>query len=264
MAQAQFKWSNLPVEIKDFLIERYLFYYGTCVFFRDNILGRYLILPLGTVTQWDENQLPVSYTCIGFMGYTVNLNVNNSVIIYNDNQQTQGFINADIFAGRLTNALRTADMHLEAKKIGKIITATENTAKGIKAILKRISNFNLYTITSSAGKNLNDNITVLDTEIDTAIKDFDNHYSFLWHDTLSYYGIESMSDKLSGVNPEEVKAENSMASINKACLLNARQRAVKEINEMFDLNISVEPYKAGDDNGTIYNDPENSNGSINR
>lgn len=261
MAESLCIWEGLPEETPGWLIERYLFYFGNCVFFRDEILDKYLVLPITTEYSWDQNERPIDYEVHGFMGYRRRLNVNNSVIIYNDNQLTPGSFQSQLFASRLTNALRTGDMHLEALKIGKIVVAPENKQRGIKEIIRRIRGFQLFTIASPAAKDLADSIQVLDTELDAAIKDIDNHYTFVWHDVLAYYGIESMSDKTSGVSKEEVQSESSMAKINRNAVLEARKEGIKKINKMFGLNVKVDINKEeGEQNGEIHNNTENSNG----
>lgn len=261
MATSVFKWEGLPTEINPALIERYLFYYGNCVFYYDDIIEQYVVLPMSGEYAWDINYLPTEYEVVGFGGYRARLNYENSVVLYNDTIFSPGIVNSQLFATRLTNALRTGDMHLELQKVGKIVSVPETKKTGVKEIFKRIKNYCVYTFASPAAKELFDNVKVLDTELDVIIKDLDSHYSFIWHDAMSYYGITSMTNKLSGVSDKEVEAENAMARGNTNSLHEARNLGCKKINEMFGLNVTVG--FGGEGNGQVYNDSENSNGISN-
>lgn len=262
VALSSVNWDGLPQEIKPMILERYLYYWGQCVFFYDDIAERYCVLPYATAYTWDVNYYPTSYDVIGFNGYIRKLDRSNSVIIWNNYQMTPTANMVRILATRLTNTLRTSDMHLEQLKIGKILSVPQEKQRGLKKILERIKNFHLYTITSPAGGSLTESTTVLDTEIESYLKDVDAHYNFLWHDALSYLGFDAMNAKASGVNILEAMSDSEMAEGNENAVINSREDAVKEINEMFDLNISVSFVKGVRDNGRLYRNAQDGNGII--
>lgn len=255
------RWNTLPDYISQMIIEKYLFYRGNGVFFFDPILERYLVLPISGEFAWDIDGYPIEYDVIGWNGYRVRLNIENSVIIWNNYQNNPSVGMVGLLASRLTNTLRTGDMHLELQKLGKIISVPESKQRGVKALIQRIKNFHVYTIGSPALKDLGESTQVLDTELDYIVDKLDAHYTFLWHDALNYFGIDSMSNKISGVGAGEVKAEATMAKSNREAIMNPRKDAVKKINEMFGLNISVE-FVGGDESVQLYNDIERGNGSV--
>lgn len=255
IALTSVKWDGLPEEINPMILERYLYYFGQCVFYYDDILQKYLVLPFATQYAWDQNYYPTEYDVIGFMGYIKRLNYTNSVIIWNNYQMTPTVNMCAVMATRLTNTLRTSDMHLEALKIGKILSVPETKKRGVQKIIEKIKNYHLFTVTSPAGAGIGESVQTLDTEINAKLDQLDSHYTFLWHDTLAYLGYESINTKRSGVNILESQSDNDMASGNKLAVLSPRQNACKLINEMFGLNISVTfgEKKEGDGNGELYN-----------
>lgn len=256
-------WKNLPENVTQMMLERYLYYFGQTVFFYDDILEQYVVLPMATQYAWDEYGIPTEYEVVGFMGYRRRLNITNSVIIWNNFQFMPSMEMAQLFATRLTNTLRTGDMHLEAQKIGKIVTVPEAKKKGVRSLLDKVKNFHLYTIASPAARELTENIQVLDTELEYVLDKMDNHYKFLWHDALSFFGVPSISDKISGVTPIEAQSENAMAKANSNAVLKCRKDAVEKINKMFDLEIDVSFDMEGRYTyGELYNDFENSHGGI--
>lgn len=260
-----FKWRNLPYGLKSMIIERYLFYFGRVALFYDEVLEQFVALPVTGEFAWDVDYYPTAYEVTGFGGYRRMLDYTNSVLLYNDYQMSPGSEMASIFATRLTNSLRTSDMHLELQKIGKVITAPETKRKGFETILKKIKNFAATVIASPAAMDMKDSIQVLDTELDFIVDKLDGHYTFMWHDVLNYLGIDSMSDKQSGVNPLESKAEAAMAQGNRMAMKNAREEGIEKFNEMFGQNVELEFLgKEDGQNGELYDDSEDSDGDSGR
>lgn len=256
------RWDGLPETVRQMVIERYLYYYGNAVFFKDEILDQYFVLPITAEYDWDVDHYPIEYDVTDWRGRRWHLSKDNSVIIWNNYQRVPSIPMAQLFATRLTNTMRTSDNHLEAQRIGKIIVAPENKRRGVKALLDRVKGFHLFTIVSPAAAELSGQVTVLDTELDYIGDKIDNHYSFIWHDCMQYFGITSTSDKKSGMTAEEIMSENDTAISGQGALLNSREDAVKEINKMFGLNISVTSGRRS--NGELYDNLEISPGIMGR
>lgn len=255
------KWTNLPNELNPMIIERYLFYFGNVVLYYDEILEQYCALPMRGEFSWDINAYPTTYDVVGFGGYQRRLDYTNSVIIWNNYQMNPTAEMVGLLATRLTNALRTGDMHLELQKVGKILSVPETKRKGVAALIQRIKNFHLYTIGSPAIKELAESTTVLDTELEYIVDKLDSHYSFLWHDALSYFGISSMTNKLSGVSPQETASEDAMAVANRTAMINSRREGVEKFNTMYGESVEVEFLGREEDiNGELYNNTEDSDG----
>lgn len=250
-------WENLPDGMRQMILERYLYYYGNAVFFRDELLEQYIILPITAEYSWDVNAYPIEYEVRDWCGRTWRLNKDNSVIIWNNYQAMPTATDVQIFATRLTNTARTSDNHLENQIIGKIVTVPESKKTGVKKLLERIKNYHLFTIASPAAQSLASQIQVLDTEVEYNGDKIDKHYSFLWHDCMSFMGVPSISDKVSGVTPIEAESERMLSTANMNAVINPRRDAVRDINKMFGLNIKV---SFGGVNSELYNDAQNSDG----
>lgn len=259
------EWKNLPEGLDPMIIERYLFYFGNVVLYYDEILMQYVALPMRGEFAWDVNAYPTVYDVVGFGGYTRRLTVDNSVIIWNNYQLNPTAEMAGLLATRLTNTLRTGDQHLELQKLGKILCVPENKRSGLKEIIRKIKNFAAYIIASPAAKELGESVTALDTELDYIVDKLDNHYSFLWHDALAYFGITSMSDKKSGVNIMESKSEDAMANANRGPMIHARRDGVKKFNQMFGENVSVDfSTEGGEEDGELYDISQDTYGESDR
>lgn len=241
MACNAVQWYNMPDEVDDCLLEEYLFNRGMAAFFYDEVFEKHMVLPLSGVLEYDQNERPVRYSVTGFNGYHRDLSVDDSVVILNNAWGLPSSGMAQIFATRLTNTLRTGDVHLEAQKIGNLVAVPEIQRRGVHEIISRVKNFHLFTITTPAAAELASKVSALKTQPEYIVDRLDNHYSFLWHDCLAYFGIDSMANKQSGVNIVESRGETSAANANLNALLKARRKACDKINAMFGLSLSVDP-----------------------
>lgn len=266
IAMGAVKWYGLPKEINPLFLERYEFTRGNCVFFRDETMGEYLILPMSGQRDFDQNGWPNRYNVIGLNGYNRELDRSNSVIIPNNYFLTPSAPMASIFASRLTNTLRTGDVHLEAQKLGNIVAVPETGKKGMRELINRVRNFHLFTLTAPASAELTRQVQALQTQPDYIVDKLDNHYTFLWHECVSHFGVDSMSNKQSGVTQLETIAENGIANDSLAVRLEVRNKACEEIREMFGLNVraGAQPDLIDDDGGagdeSLHNDTQDSDG----
>ena len=257
------KWDNLPESISQAVLERYLFYFGAACFFLDEIIGDYMILPVTGMLKFDQNGLPTEWVVTGMHGYTRVCNSDNAVIIYNDYNFSPSNAWAAVFSGRLTNALRTCDMHLEMHKVGKVIRVPETLKNSVKNLLTRVKNFHLFSVISPSAGNLSQATDMLNAQPENYVLDkLDNHYTFIWHEALSFFGVNSVSDKKSGMTSEEVGAESNKTSVEQDAIINPRSDAAERINKMFGLNIKVSISKGGVYN--VYNRTEDPDGGTNR
>lgn len=268
LATSCLRYYRLPTEIEQMVIEYQLYHRGNSVFFYDDILERYLTLPISARYSFDEYGLPTEYEVMGWRDYRKRLNIDNSVIIYNDFQMLPTAQLMQIFASRLTNCLRVSDMHLEGQKIGNIVSVPMEQKRSVEEVIKKIKNFGLWIITSPAQKDLYRDAQQLRVQDEYYGDRIDEHYTFLWNQVLSYLGIASMAEKKSGVNRLETMVDASISEVNKNAILWPRKVAVNKINEMFDLDIDVEYVNTnimlgGDQNGRIHNVAQDSIGNLN-
>lgn len=269
IAMGSIKWHGLPKEVNPLFLERYEFQRGNCVFFYDETLGEYIALPMSGETRWDQNGWPTHYRVIGMNGYNRDLDISNSVVIPNNYFLSPSAPMAAIFASRLTNTLRTGDVHLEAQKLGNIVAVPETQKKGVREIIRRVKNFHLFTITTPAAAELASRTQALQTQPDYIVDKLDNHYTFLWHECVSHFGVDSMTNKLSGVTRQETMAENGIANDSMGIRLEVRQKACEQIKQMFGLNITVGPQpeilnQGGDGDGQIHDGSKDSDGGTDR
>lgn len=237
IATAMFEWKNLPDTVDPIYLEKQLFYTGSVLFFKDDVLG-YLTLKMVASGPINVYNIPTRRRGIapGYNGEEKD--ENNSVIIYNNYTRTPSFPDCQMFATRLWNIQRTIDVNINAQKTPILILCDEN---------ERLSMENLYMNYDGnkpvifASKKLNpDNVTVLNTNAPFVSKDLMNIKNDLWNEALTYLGVPNVSiQKRERLVRDEATRNMGGVVASKFTRLDTRKYACEQINKIFKLDIDV-------------------------
>lgn len=239
LSTARFKWNNLPDSINTRYLEQTLFYHGSCIVFRDEIIGM-LALPMEMNGNFDVYGDPIERIAYStYNHYRKRLNRDNSVIIYNNYSRVPTVPVAQLYATRFSEVERAIDVNVKGQKTPKIIQCPEN---------KRLTLKNLYmqydgnTPFIFGDKNLDlQGITVLDTSSPYISDKLFALKSRYWSDLYTFLGIQNApGEKKERVVTGEVDSNLGATTANRLSWLNARRDAVEKINAMFNTNISVD------------------------
>lgn len=248
LAISMFEWKNLPDSIDPRFLELTLFSNGQAVFFKDEELG-YLALQCIINGQLNVYRIPIQRRAFSINGYQRQLNINNSVIIYNNLLHINSEPDIRYFAKRLWNLDRIIDVNVNAQKTPVLVQSTEE---------QRLTMLNLY-------KEYDGNVPVImgDKNLDIngmkAIKTdapyvSDKIYQLktqIWNEALTYLGISNLNiQKKERLVADEVTRSMGGTIASRYSRLEARRQACEEINKMFGLEIECdyrEDYREMDD-----------------
>lgn len=259
LAISMFEWKNLPDTCDERFLELTLFTNGYAVFFRDEDLsntglsesdtGSYLALPVATNGRWNVYNIPTKRRAYASNGYNKNLDVNNSVVIYNNLLHTNSINISRTYAKRLYNLDRIVDVNANAQKTPVLILANEQQRLTMLQVYQkwdgnepvifgdRDLDMKLVQALRTDAPYIADKIQALKTE--------------LWNEVLTYLGISNISfQKKERMISDEVLRNQGGTIASRYSRLNARRQAADEINKMFGLNIEVnfrEDYREADD-----------------
>lgn len=238
LAINMYEWKNLPPSVDERFLELTLFSDGMAVFFRDEVLGE-LCLQCMIGGQLDVYRIPIERTAYATNGYQARLDETNSVIIFNNYTHTNSMLDVEMYARRLYEIERTIDVNVKAQKTPLIIRATENQRLTIKNLYMQYDGNEPFIF---GDKNLDmDGIKVLKTDAPYVADKLNILKRQIWNEALTYLGIEnSNTEKKERLVSDEVTTNLGGVEAQRFCRLNARKQAVKKINEMFGLNISVD------------------------
>ena len=235
IAISSIEWDGAPETVDQRFLEVNLFEKGMSVFFKDEVLG-YLALPTATRGRWNVYNVPTRNRAYASSGYQKNLNIKNSVIIYNDMLRHNSIRTCRRFAKRLADLENTIDVNVRVMKTPILITCSEN---------ERLSMENLYkeydgnTPVIYGNKQLNPNaLQVLRTDAPyLADKLYDLKVN-IWNEALTYLGIPNVSmQKRERMITDEVQRAQGGTMASRNSRLYARQQAAEQINDLFGLDI---------------------------
>lgn len=259
LAISMFEWKNLPDSCDERFLELTLFTNGYAVFFKDEDLsntglsdsdtGSYLALPVATNGRWNVYNIPTKRRAYASNGYNKNLDLNNSVVIYNNLLHTNSINISRTYARRLYNLDRIVDVNANAQKTPVLILANEQQRLTMLQVYQkwdgnepvifgdRDLDMKLVQALRTDAPYIADKIQALKTE--------------LWNEALTYLGISNISfQKKERMISDEVLRNQGGTIASRYSRLNARRKAADQINKMFGLNIEVdfrEDYREADD-----------------
>lgn len=240
----RYEWENLPESVDMRFLELGLFRKGRMLYFNDEVLGD-LCLEMsgdGDISVYREPKKRYAYSA-GSGGYTVQRNINNSVIIY-DNFLCKNNINSAIFfAKRLAEITRTADINLHVQKTPYIICCEESQKLTMENMLKDIEE-NIDHVFGYKGLDVNA-INVLKLDAPFIADKLSIEKMKIWNECLTWMGINnSNTEKRERMVTAEANSNTECIDFMMQVGLNARVEAVRKINKMFGTEITVRPSKA--------------------
>lgn len=240
----RYEWENLPESVDMRFLELGLFRKGRMLYFNDEVLGD-LCLEMsgdGDISVYREPKKRYAYSA-GSGGYTVQRNINNSVIIY-DNFLCKNNINSAIFfAKRLAEITRTADINLHVQKTPYIICCEESQKLTMENMLKDIEE-NIEHVFGYKGLDVNA-INVLKLDAPFIADKLSIEKMKIWNECLTWMGINnSNTEKRERMVTAEANSNTECIDFMMQVGLNARIEAVRKINKMFGTEITVRPSKA--------------------
>lgn len=249
LAISMFEWKNLPKEIDPRFLELTLFQDGQAVWFKDEELDKYLALQVIINGRLNVYRVPIDRRAFAVNGYQRELNIDNSVIIYNNYLRTNSYKMCVLYAKKLYNLDRIIDVNANAQKTPVLIRVPET---------QRLTATNVYKEWDGnqpviyGEKDLDPNmLAVLKTDapyVSDKIYQLKTQY---WNEALTYLGISNLNiqKKERLVSDEVVRAQGGTIA-SRYSRLEARREACDKINEMFGLNVDVdyrEDFREADD-----------------
>lgn len=240
----RYEWENLPDSVDMRYLELGLFRKGRMLYFNDDVLGD-LCLEMsgdGDISVYREPNKRYAYSA-GSGGYTVQRNMNNSVIIYDNFLRKNNINSAIFFAQRLADVTRTTDVNLHVQKTPYIICCEESQKLTMQNMLKDVEE-NTERVFGYKGLDVNA-INVLKLDAPFIADKLSVEKMKIWNECLTWMGINnSNTEKRERMVTAEANSNTECIDFMMQVGLNARLEAVRKINKMFGAEISVKPSKA--------------------
>lgn len=241
VVKALFEWENLPNGIESRYIEKYLFNDGSCLFFKDRILG-YMVAGIaqdGGVNCYDDptTVTPVATNYV-YSGSKPLMNGEDCYLIRNNDLRLPEFAVVRYYAYKLCNLDRAIDVNIESNKTPTVVKCSDKQRLSFKqALNQRHDNEPVIWVDKGADM---EQIETLDLKPTQIFKDLQIQKHMILNEFFSDIGVNNANmDKKERMVANEVEANNEQVKASEDVLLRCRQEACKKINKIFGLNISV-------------------------
>lgn len=238
LAVNRFKWKNLPPTVDERFLNVILFEQGKICFFEDEILG-YVVMQVTEDNRMDIYNRPVKRQVYAVSGYQRQLDISNSVIIYENYLRVPAVWTILEYCDRLMEIQRTIDTNVWQQKTPKVIVCEESQRLTIENFMKQYSDNETMIL---GNKNLTLNpLDVMDTSAPAVFPHLQIQKMYYINEVLTFLGIENANEsKRERLITDEVSAGLGIIEAQRYVSLNNLRQACREINAMFGLDIEVE------------------------
>lgn len=252
LSMSMFEWKNLPDTVDERYLELGLFSSGCMVFFKDDVIGE-LALNMTYQGGFDIYGEPTRRRAYSrYNQFQTTLDKDNSVIIWNNMLRTNSALDVQMFAYRLYNLDRIVDINANAQKTPVLITCDEKQKLTMKNLYMQYEG-NYPVIFGDNNLDIK-SLSVLKTDAPFVSDKIYELKVKIWNEALTYLGISNINTtKKERMITDEVIRNQGGTIASRYSRLESRRRAVKKINKMFGLNITVD-YREDFQSADIEND----------
>ena len=239
LSMSMFEWKNLPDTVDERYLELGLFSSGCMVFFKDDVIGE-LALNMTYQGGFDIYGEPTKRRAYSrYNQFQTTLDKNNSVIIWNNMLRTNSALDVQMFAYRLYNLDRIVDINANAQKTPVLITCDEKQKLTMKNLYTQYEG-NYPVIFGDSNLDIK-SLSVLKTDAPFVSDKIYDLKVKIWNEALTYLGISNINTvKKERMITDEVIRNQGGTIASRYSRLESRRRAIKKINKMFGLNITVD------------------------
>lgn len=238
LAKTMFEWVNLPESINARYLEYALFENGKAVFFEDKKLGL-LCLKAQYTNLYNVYREPTEVTAVGENGYQKRLKASDCVVIRNNDEEIPTRVAMELFAYRLYDVERTADINVATQKMPYLILCDDKQVLTMKNLWNKISRNEPAIFGVKNAVNLDD-VKVHDLKAPFVANELNDYKTTIWNEAMTFLGVKNANlDKKERLITDEVQANDEQIMLSAEIMLKSRKDACKLINEKFGLNIDV-------------------------
>ena len=234
-----FEWQNMPEEIDTRFLELQLFERGAVVFFRDEEMDKFLCLPCAYMGKWNVYRIPIIRRAFASNGYNRKLEIDDSVLIFNNVLRSPSIRDCKLFAKRLALFDRVIDTNVSAQRTPVLIRCDEKERLSLLNLYKQYEGNEPFIF---ADKQLSARpIEAIRTDAPYVADQIYELKTRYWNEMLTFKGITNLNiTKKERLITDEVNRSQGGTIASRYSGLIMRQQACEKINKMFGLDIWCE------------------------
>lgn len=239
---SMFEWQNLPTSMNARFIEMCLYYNGQAALLYDDDYG-YINTMAADGGYINIYGLPTEIQCYSYrfnqrrslyMTDTGEEKGKECILILNNYERVPTCSTVNLFAYRLAEAQRTADVNIKAQRTPVLITTDQKQYFTLK---KMYEEYDGNTPAIFADKNVitPDALKSLKTDAPFIAQNIMDYKREIWNEFLTYMGISNLSEKRERMVSNEIDSNNELVNLNLQALLIPRKEACRQFNEKYGL-----------------------------
>ena len=239
---SMFEWQNLPTSMNARFLEMCLFYNGQAALLYDDDFG-YINTMAADGGYINIYGLPTELQCYSYrfnqrrglyMTDTGEEKGKECILVMNNYERVPTTATVSLFAYRLAEAQRTADVNIQAQRTPVLITTDQKQYFTLK---KMYEEYDGNTPAIFADKNLitPDALKAIKTEAPFIANDIMDYKREIWNEFLTFMGVSNLSEKRERMISSEVDSNNELINLNLQALLIPRKEACRQFNEKYGL-----------------------------
>lgn len=239
---SMFEWENLPDSMNSRYLEMCLYYKGQAALLYDSEYG-YINTQAADAGYINIYGLPTQINCYSYSyNSTRELYVPDSsgtkdeecILVMNTYERIPTAATIELFAKRLAEAQRTADININAQRTPIMILTDRNQELSMKNMYAEYEG-NTPVIFGDRNQLNLDSINVIKTDAPFVAKDLMEYKVQIWNEFLTTMGVSNLSEKRERLVTSEVDSNNELVNLNLQSFLAPRKQACKEFNDKYGL-----------------------------
>lgn len=240
---SMFEWQNLPPSMNARFLEMCLFYNGQGAMLYSDEYG-YINTMASDGGYINIYGLPTEVMCYSYRFnerrslYTVDTGEEKGkecILVMNNYERIPTTVSISLFALRLAEAQRTADVNIKSLRTPILITTDQKQYFTLK---KMYEEYDGNTPAIFADKNVitPDALKAIKTDAPVLLRDLMDYKREIWNEFLTFMGLQNLSEKKERLISSEVDSNNELINMNLQALLIPRKEACKQFNEKYGLS----------------------------
>lgn len=243
IALSMFEWVNLPKSMNQRYLEMCLYYNGQAALLYDEDYGfiNTQAVDAGYINIYG---LPTKVNCFSYRFnkerelYVPDTDLppeEDCILVMNNYERVPTASTIGLFALRLAEAQRTADINIKAQRTPVLIPTDQKQYFSLK---KMYEEYDGNTPAIFPDKNLigPDALKALKTDAPFIANDIMDYKREIWNEFLTFLGVSNLSEKRERLISSEVDSNNELINLNLQSYLNPRKEACELFNEKFGLS----------------------------
>lgn len=241
IATSIFRWNDMPKNIDMIYSEKRLLH-NNLVFFYDEDMEKYLLLPYtsrGGITDNHEPSKLTAYCTMEYTQYRKNLDHDEVVFLYDRTDRSSTYFNVQYYAQRLWAMDRSIDSNISIQKFPYIAQMSEEQKMSFLNFMGQVEDFHDLILTD---KRLNlDGVQLLNLNPPYVADKISVQRSNIYNEYLTSIGIENVTfNKKERVVAAEIEQQAQGDKANKNIRQNTRLTFCEDVNKKFGLNPTVD------------------------